>query len=152
MHPGQSAKLVLAGETIGLIGRLHPGFEHAEGLPETYVFELNLEALMNADRSEMAAKPAPKFPEMTRDIAILVDQAVENAAIVNVIEQVGGKFLRDVTLFDVYAGANIEGHKKSLAYTLTYRRDDQTLTEDEVNAAFEKVTTALNEQLGATIR
>ena len=152
LHPGQSAKLVLAGETIGLIGRLHPGFEHAEGLPETYVFELNLEALMNADRSEMAAKPAPKFPEMTRDIAILVDQAVENAAIVKVIEQVGGKFLRDVTLFDVYAGANIEGHKKSLAYTLTYRRDDQTLTEDEVNAAFEKVTTALHDELGATIR
>lgn len=152
LHPGQSAKLLLGEEVIGLIGRLHPQYEHSEGLPATYVFELNLDALLNADRSQMAAKPAPKFPEVTRDIAILVDQNVEHAAVAKVIEANGGKFLRDVTLFDVYAGKNIEGHKKSLAYTLTYRRDDQTLTEDEVNAAFAKVTEALTSQLGATIR
>ncbi|WP_461213226.1 phenylalanine--tRNA ligase subunit beta [Lacticaseibacillus sp. GG6-2] len=152
MHPGQSAKLVLAGETIGLIGRLHPGYEHAEGLPQTYVFELNLDALMQADRTEMAAKPAPKFPSMTRDIAVLVGKAVENAAVEKVITDNGGKFLRDVTLFDVYAGKNVDANQKSLAYTLTYRRDDQTLTDDEVSAAFAKVVDALQTTLGATIR
>jgi phenylalanyl-tRNA synthetase beta chain len=152
LHPGQSAKLVLGEQTIGLIGRLHPAYEHAAGLPQTYVFELDLEALMQAPRTEMAAKPAPKFPSVTRDVAILVAQTVENAAVEAVITANGGKFLRDVTLFDVYAGKNIANHQKSLAYTLTYRRDDQTLTEEEVNTAFAKVTTALEEQLGATIR
>lgn len=152
LHPGQSAKIMLGAQTVGLIGRLHPAYEHAAGLAQTYVFELDLEALMQAPRTQMAAKPAPKFPSMTRDIAILVAQSVENAAIESVITANGGKYLRDVTLFDVYSGKNIANHQKSLAYTLTYRRDDQTLTEDEVNTAFAKVTTALEEQLGAAIR
>lgn len=152
MHPGQSANIVLQGQVIGLVGRLHPAFEQANSLPATFVFELNLAALMAAERSEMLAVPAPKYPSVTRDIAIQVDKAISNAAIETVITDQGGKYLRDITLFDVYEGHNIAPGQKSLAYTLTYRRDDQTLTEDEVNTAFAKVVAALKEAVAAQIR
>ncbi|WP_125703003.1 phenylalanine--tRNA ligase subunit beta [Lacticaseibacillus daqingensis] len=152
LHPGQSAKLLLGDEVIGLVGRLHPAFEHANNLPQTFVFELNLDALMAAPRSEMQAALAPKFPSVTRDIAVQVATTVTNAQIQAVIATVGGKYLQSSHLFDVYAGDKIAADQKSLAYTLTYRRDDQTLTEDEVNSAFAKVVAALERDLNAQIR
>ncbi|WP_461224467.1 phenylalanine--tRNA ligase subunit beta [Lacticaseibacillus suihuaensis] len=152
LHPGQSAAIVLGDQQIGLIGRLHPQFEAENSLPETYVFELNLDALMAADRSQMQAVPAPKFPEMTRDIAVQVATSVTNAQVQAKIQEAGGKYLRDIHLFDQYLGVNVGPGQKSLAYTLTYRRDDATLTEDTVNAAYAAVTTILQEQLGAQIR
>ena len=152
LHPGQSAQIMLGDEVVGLIGRLHPRFEQDQSIPETYIFELNLEALMLADRSEMTATPAPKFPSVTRDIAVQVATTVANAEIEAIIAANGGKFLRDTRLFDVYSGVKVAPGQKSLAYTLTYRRDDQTLTEDEVNNAFAKIVAALETQVGAQIR
>jgi len=152
MHPGQTAAIFLGTDKIGLIGRLHPAFEKAQGLPATFIFELDLELLMAADKTEIIAQPAPKFPAVTRDMALLVDKQVTNAQIEAVIAAHGGAFLKDVTLFDVYAGKGIADDQKSLAYTLTYRRDDQTLTEDEVNTAFDQVLAHLIEELNVTIR
>ncbi|WP_179395218.1 phenylalanine--tRNA ligase subunit beta [Lacticaseibacillus absianus] len=152
MHPGQSATLMLGTQVIGLIGRLHPAYEAANSLPQTFVFELDLDALMAAPRSEMQAAPAPKFPSVTRDIAVQVPAHVTNAQIQAVIAAVGGKYLQESHLFDVYVGDKVAADQKSLAYTLTYRRDDQTLTEDEVNAAFAKVVAALTQELAAQIR
>lgn len=152
LHPGQSAQIMLGDEVVGLIGRVHPRYEQDQSIPETYIFELNLEALMLADRSEMTATPAPKFPSVTRDIAVQVATSVANAEIEAIIAANGGKFLRDTRLFDVYSGVKVAPGQKSLAYTLTYRRDDQTLTEDEVNNAFAKIVAALETQVGAQIR
>ncbi|KRK73208.1 phenylalanine--tRNA ligase subunit beta [Lacticaseibacillus nasuensis] len=152
LHPGQSAKLMLGGETIGLIGRLHPAFEQAEGLPATYVFELNLSALMKTDRAEVLAQPAPKFPAVTRDIAIQVAKTVDNATIEATIRAAGGKYLQSITLFDVYEGAHIAPGQKSLAYTLTYLNEAATLTDEQVTTAFDKVVAALQEHVGASIR
>ncbi|MFD1393646.1 phenylalanine--tRNA ligase subunit beta [Lacticaseibacillus jixianensis] len=152
MHPGQSAKIMLDGEVIGLIGRLHPQFERDHSINETYVFELNLDALLAAARTEMTAVPAPKFPSVTRDIAVQVPQTVTNAEIQAVIAKNGGKFLQDAHLFDVYSGKKLAPGLKSLAYTLTYRRGDATLTEEEVTKAFSKVEEALKAELGAVIR
>ncbi|KRN24817.1 phenylalanine--tRNA ligase subunit beta [Lacticaseibacillus camelliae] len=152
LHPGQSAKLVLDGEVIGLIGRLHPQFERTQKINETFVFELNLDALLSATRTTMTAVPAPKFPAVTRDIAIQVTRNITNAEIQAVITNNGGKFLRDAHLFDVYSGKKLAPGLKSLAYTLTYQRKDATLTDDEVNKAFDKVEAALKSELGAVIR
>ncbi|MFD1429887.1 phenylalanine--tRNA ligase subunit beta [Lacticaseibacillus mingshuiensis] len=152
LHPGQSASILLGDKRIGLIGRIHPGYAKAHSLPDTFVFELDLDALLAADRSDMTAAPAPKYPSVTRDIAIQVGIEVEHAAIEAVIWQNAGKYLQDSHLFDVYHGKNLPFGQKSMAYTLTYRRDDQTLTEDEVNAAFAKVQAALETELHAVIR
>ncbi|WP_225047617.1 phenylalanine--tRNA ligase subunit beta [Lacticaseibacillus kribbianus] len=152
LHPGQSAAILLGDEQIGLIGRLHPQFEADNSLPQTFVYELNLDALMAADRSQMQAVPAPKYPEMTRDIAVQVATSVTNAEIEAKIQEAGGKYLQDIRLFDQYIGDKVGDGQKSLAYTLTYRRDDATLTEDTVSAAFAKVQAVLESQLGAQIR
>ncbi len=152
MHPGQSASIYLDDQRIGLVGRLHPGYEAENDLPETYVFELNMEPLFQAERADKTAVPAPKFPSMTRDVAILVKDDVTNEAILDVINAVGGKYLQDVRLFDLYSGNKLPAHTKSLAYTLTYRNPEATLTDDTVEAAFAKVTDALTTTLNAEIR
>lgn len=152
MHPGQSASIYVAGQRVGLLGRLHPAYEAANDLPETYVFELNLEPLFVAERGDKTAVPAPKFPGMSRDIAILISDQVTNDEIVNVIKAVGGKYLQSVTLFDVYTGNKLPAHTKSLAYSLSYLNKEATLTEDTVEAAFGDVKEALQTKLNAQIR
>ena len=152
MHPGQSASIYLDGERIGLLGRLHPAFEAREKLPETYIFELNLEPLLTAAKNDVVAVPAAKFPSVTRDIALLVDQDVTSEQIIDVIRANGGKYLEDVHVFDLYAGPHLPNNAKSLAYTLTYLNRESTLTEDVVEKAFAKVKAALKEELHAVIR
>lgn len=152
LHPGQAANIFVGDQLVGILGRLHPAFEHAEHLPATFVFELDLDALFAAPRQEKIAQPVPKFPAVTRDIALQVDEQVTNDQVMAIFHEHGGAFLQDVTLFDVYAGDHIAAGQKSLAYTLTYRRDDQTLTEDEVTQAFDKVKAALQTGIGAAIR
>ncbi|WP_127848706.1 phenylalanine--tRNA ligase subunit beta [Lacticaseibacillus hulanensis] len=152
MHPGQSASIYLDGQRIGLVGRLHPAYEAQNDLPETFIFELNLEPLFVAARGDKTAIPAPKFPSMTRDIAILISDKVSNAEILDVINSVGGKYLQNVQLFDVYTGNKLPAHTKSLAYTLTYLNPEATLTEETVENAFGEVKSALQAQLDAQIR
>lgn len=152
LHPGQSASIYLDGVRIGLIGRLHPAYEHSENLPQTFVFELNMEPLFAAERREKVAVPAPKFPSMTRDVALLVNTDVTNQQILDVIWAQAGKYLVDVTVFDLYAGSKLPAGTKSLAYTLTYLNRNETLTEDVVEKAFANVTAALTQELGAVIR
>lgn len=152
LHPGQAADILVGTKRVGFLGRLHPAFEHEQHLPATFVFELDLDALFAAPRQEKIAQPAPKFPAVTRDIALQVADTVTNAEVMQIFQQHGGAYLKDVTLFDVYAGSHMAPGQKSLAYTLTYRRDDQTLTEEEVTQAFDRVKAALESDLGATIR
>ncbi|BAN74691.1 MULTISPECIES: phenylalanine--tRNA ligase subunit beta [Lacticaseibacillus] len=152
LHPGQAADVFVGDTRIGFLGRLHPAFEHDNHLPETFVFQLDLDALFVAPKQEKIAQPAPKFPAVTRDIALQVAETVTNAQVMDVFRQHGGAYLKQVKLFDVYAGEHIAEGQKSLAYTLTYRRDDQTLTEDEVTQAFDRVKSALASDLAAEIR
>lgn len=152
MHPGQSASIYLDDQLIGMIGRLHPAFEHEQGLPQTFIFELNLEPLFTAQRGDKTAVPAPKFPSVTRDIALLVGEDVTSQQIEDIIWANGGKYLVDVTVFDLYQGPKLPAHSKSLAYTLTYLNREDTLTEDVVEKAFGKVKAGLEEKLHAVIR
>lgn len=152
LHPGQSASIYLNGERIGLLGRLHPEYEHKAGLPVTFVFELNLEPLFVASRNEKIAVPAPKFPSVTRDVALLVDDKITDRQVLDVIGKNGGKYLHGVRLFDVYTGARLPAGTKSLAYTLTYLNPEATLTDETVSASFAQVTAALEAELNARIR
>lgn len=152
MHPGRTADITVDDQLVGFIGQVHPQIAKEYKIPETYVFELNLESLLAAPKIENEYTPISKYPSITRDIALLVDDDVENATIVEAIKQKGGAYLKDIHLFDVYAGSHLPAGKKSLAYTLTYQDDKGTLTEDQVNAAFDKVTAYLRDKVDAEIR
>lgn len=152
MHPGRTAAIYVGEQLVGFVGQIHPAVAKANHLKETYVFQLDLAQILALPNQTVIAKPAPKFPEVTRDIAIQVSDQVSNAAIVEAIKAKGGAHLVSVELFDVYAGSHIEAGEKSMAYTLTYLNEAATLTEEEVNAAFEKVVAELVATFDAKIR
>lgn len=152
MHPGRTANIFLDGEKIGFIGQVHPLIAKDYDIPETYVVELNLEAILANNADKLVYEPVSKFPAVSRDIALLVKEEVANQEIVQVIKQAAGKFLTKIELFDVYQGKNIDSGHKSLAYSLTFVNQEATLTDEEINRAMEKVTQALRETLDAVIR
>lgn len=152
MHPGRTADVYLDDQLIGFVGQVHPVTAQAYKSPETYVLELDLSVLETVQRLDHHYEPISKYPTVTRDVALLVDQTVTNAQIVDGIQAKGGQYLVDVQLFDLYQGSHLPVGKKSLAYTLTYQDRQGTLTEDQVNAAFDKVVTHLQATLDVEIR
>ncbi|MDO4903566.1 MAG: phenylalanine--tRNA ligase subunit beta [Limosilactobacillus sp.] len=152
MHPGRTANIMIDDTLVGYVGQVHPATAKAYKVPDTYVFELNLEQLLAADKIENEYHAISKYPAITRDMALLVDTTVTNEDVLAIVDKRGGAFLKNVHLFDVYSGAHLPKGKKSLAYTLTYQDDNDTLTEDQVNKAFDKVTNAIKEELSAEIR
>ena len=152
MHPGRCANIYLDGKLVGYLGQVHPVVARQYKINETYVFELNLESLLAADKRGKHYDQISKYPAITRDVAILVDKDVSNASVIAAIKEKGGAYLKDVRLFDVYEGEHMPEGKKSLAYTLTYQANDKTLEEDVVNKAFDKVTNHLLDEFNAEIR
>ncbi|MER2008929.1 MAG: phenylalanine--tRNA ligase subunit beta [Psychrobacillus sp.] len=152
MHPGRTATIQLAGEEIGIIGQLHPAEQKARDLKDTYVFELNLMKVLNKDAGTLYYQPVSKFPSITRDIALVVDQEKATGELQAIIQQSGGKLLKGVHLFDLYEGEKMEPGKKSVAFSLTYFDPERTLTDEEVVNAHNKVLKALAEQAGAELR
>lgn len=152
MHPGRTAAIYLDDVRIGFVGQVHPTIAKEYDVPETYACELNLAALLAADRKALVYHAVSKFPAVTRDIALLVEKTATNAELVATIKASAGKYLSGTKLFDVYEGENIETDKKSLAYSLTFVNDEATLVDEDINKAMEKVTSALAEKHGALIR
>ncbi|KAF1302913.1 phenylalanine--tRNA ligase subunit beta [Candidatus Enterococcus willemsii] len=152
MHPGRTAAIYLGEEKVGFVGQIHPTVAKAYDIPETYVAELNLEALLASDAGKLVYAPVSKFPAVSRDIALLVKEDISNQTITQEITKAAGKLLTDVELFDVYQGKNIEAGHKSLAYSLTFVNPEATLTDEEINRAMNKVTKALTDNLEAVIR
>ncbi|ANZ63866.1 phenylalanine--tRNA ligase subunit beta [Secundilactobacillus paracollinoides] len=152
MHPGRTADIAIHGHYVGFIGQVHSTTASAYKIKESYVFELNLDALIDMPKKANQYEPISKYPAVTRDIALLVDRAVTNDEILAKIRKHGGAYLKSVKLFDVYAGKNLPVGKQSMAYTLTYQNPNDTLTDDEVNQAFAKVEKILTEDLHAEIR
>lgn len=152
MHPGRTANIFLGDTLIGFIGEVHPAQTAAINASDTFVFQLDLDILLNAAKTPLLATPAPKYPAVTRDIALQLPETVTNAQVLAVIHEHGGAFLEDVQLFDVYKGDKLPAGTQSLAYTLTFRNPEATLTEDEVNKTFQKVSDELVDALHAEIR
>lgn len=152
MHPGRTAEIYLNEQKIGFVGQVHPSVAKAYDIPETYVAELNLEAMLANDAGKLIYEPVSKFPAVSRDIALLLKEEISNQAIVQEIQKAAGKFLTNIEIFDVYQGKNIEPGYKSLAYSLTFVNQEATLTDEEINRAMNKVTKALTETFEAVIR
>jgi phenylalanyl-tRNA synthetase beta chain len=152
LHPGRTAKILLDDEEVGFVGQVHPQLAKAYAIKDTYVAELNLAALLAYQTDALIYAEISKFPAVNRDIAMLVPETATNQALVKEITAAAGRFLTNVKLFDVYQGANIEAGKKSMAYSLTFVNAEATLTDEEINKAMEKVTTALTEKQAAVIR
>ena len=151
MHPGRFAEVYLGEKRIGFIGEVHPQVADKLGLNTTYVFEINLDEVISESKVKPKYEEVTKYPEITRDIAMLVDVKDEYQNIYNVIESVNSKLITNVELFDLYAGAELLAGKKSLALTITYSDKQKTLTDEEVTAVYEKVLAALT-AYGAIIR
>lgn len=151
-HPGRCAK-VFAGETeLGVIGQIHPHVAENYGVDaELYAAELKLDAILDARGGTPVYAPLPRFPAVTRDIAVVCDASIPVAKLEKCILGAGGKYLKHCELFDVYTGAPIPVGMKSVAFSLELRADDQTLTDDHADETMNAVLAALKE-IGAAIR
>ncbi|WP_350299660.1 phenylalanine--tRNA ligase subunit beta [Peribacillus frigoritolerans] len=152
MHPGRTAEILLNGEVIGFIGQVHPTVQKDLDIKETYIFELSLKALAEAEVAPISYQTIPRYPSTTRDIALVVDQATKAGDIQDIIEEAGGKLLKEVSIFDLYEGERMEEGKKSIAYSLKYFDPERTLTDEDITKAHDKVLEAVKEKAGAELR
>ncbi|MBY0882437.1 phenylalanine--tRNA ligase subunit beta [Staphylococcus aureus] len=151
LHPGRTAEILLENKVIGFIGELHPTLAADNDLKRTYVFELNFDALMAVSVGYINYQPIPRFPGMSRDIALEVDQNIPAADLLSTIYAHGGNILKDTLVFDVYQGEHLEKGKKSIAIRLNYLDTEETLTDERVSKVQAEIEAALIEQ-GAVIR
>lgn len=151
-HPGRRAVLKAGRNVLATIGEIHPDVaERFEIEKRVYVAEVDLDALRPLDKPFYGVKPLPKFPAVTRDIALVVDESVGAGTMMDTIRK-AAKNLEDVKLFDIYRGDKLGANKKSVAYSLVFRASDRTLTDQEIASAMEKILKALSENYQAEIR
>jgi phenylalanyl-tRNA synthetase beta chain len=153
LHPGRAAELVVDGKPVASFGELHPRAAGAVNLTDRPVLaaELDLDAILTAVPERFAYTPVPEAPPALRDVAVVVDDALSNEAVVAEIRAAGGELLAGVRLFDVYRGDSIPAGKKSLAYALTYQAN-RTLKDTEIDKAHQRVEDRLTHVLKASIR
>lgn len=164
-HPGRCARIMARekkadrqadGEELvelGIMGEIHPDVAEKYGLGvRCYAAELHFGVVTEMADLTKVFTPLPKYPSTARDIALVVDEAMTVGEIEKVIREAGGRLLRDIRLFDVYRGQQVGEGKKSVAFNLTYRADDKTLTDDDVNEVHGDILAALKDKLDITLR
>ncbi len=152
-HPGRCAVVRAGGERIGVFGQIHPLVAANYGVDaELYCAELSLEKLLGSCGPDPVYRPLPKFPAVTRDIAVVCDKAIPVAKLIDCITKAGGKYLKGCALFDIYTGSHIASGMKSVAFSLTLRADDQTLTDEHAEETMKAVLEALERDFGAVMR
>ncbi len=147
-HPGQSASIVLQGQNIGVIGKLHP----KESKDDIFVFEINLDKLQTIKSSKMSFKDISKFPSISKDMAFIVKKDVTAGALMDVIKKSGGKLLTNIEIFDVYVGENVSSDEKSIAFSLTFSDSTKTLSDEEVMNVFNKIIDNVTDKCNAVLR
>ena len=133
---------------MGLIGRVHPSLEK----DAVYVMEIDLDKLLEKKVGKMKYKEISKFPSVKKDLAVVVDKDITSNEIATLIKKAAGSILTKIDVFDVYTGKGIEEGKKSIAYSLTFEKNDRTLTDEEVNTSLEKIIDMLEKKIGASLR
>ena len=152
-HPGRCAKITIDGIDVGVTGQVHPLVAKNYGIDvDVYCAEINFTAVLGLLLPDATYTPLPKYPSVTRDLALICDEAVTVADCENVINASAGKLLRGVKLFDIYRGTGVPEGKKSMAFSLELRADDRTLTDTDSEQVVTKVLKALAEKLDATLR
>jgi len=152
-HPGRCATLVWGNHILGTMGEVHPKvLENYDIEVKTFLADIDFNILLQLTRMDRIYAPLPKFPASTRDIALLVAKTVESGKIVATIEANGGDILESIKLFDVYEGKQIKEGHKSMAYALSFRSLEKTLTDEEVNVVYDKIQKALETEVDAELR
>ena len=152
-HPGRNAEVLLDDRRIGTFGEAHPTVLENYDLPyKAYLFEFDLEGLVDTAVFAKRFEPISIYPKVARDLAIVVDKEILSDMPTELIYATGGDIVESVRLFDVYEGEQVPEGKKSLAYTITYHSPTETLTDKAVNALHNKVVERLNQELGAELR
>jgi phenylalanyl-tRNA synthetase beta chain len=164
-HPGRCARIGVKPEKgmlvfgdeideIGIMGEIHPDVAENYGMDgvRIYCCEIMFDTVVRYANTNTVYTPLPKYPSTSRDIALLVEEEMEVGSIETVIKENGSDILESVKLFDVYRGKQVEEGKKSVAFALTYRAKDKTLTDEDVAGVHNKVLEALKEQLNAVLR
>jgi phenylalanyl-tRNA synthetase beta chain len=151
LHPGQCARIEREGRTVGYMGAIHPQLAAELGIEQPlFLFELQLASL--AEGKLPVFSELSRFPEVRRDLALLVDRDTPAEELLSCIRESAGDYLTDLKLFDVYQGKGIDPLRKSLAVGLTWQHPSRTLNDDEVSAATQTILTSLGERFNATLR
>lgn len=151
LHPGRSAKIFYKDIEIGIIGEIHPTYERELGIEKTYIFEIDLDLILENVKNKFIYKEVSKYPTVTRDIAMLISKDDTYQNIKDIIKNINSNLIKEVSLFDVYEGKGLPDNKKSIAVTVSYNNSEKTLTEEEILKIHDKVLNSLIEY-GVTIR
>jgi phenylalanyl-tRNA synthetase beta chain len=153
LHPYRQAFVKINSKAAGYLGQLHPAVTKTRKFdPALYIAEIDLDVFIENTSDFLPFVPVSKFPSIQRDLAFVVDKDVYAGEMLKTIEKVGGKYLRQASVFDVYTGVGVLPGKKSIAFNLLFRKDDGTLDGEEVNQAVDAVLTAMAESFGAKLR
>ncbi len=153
LHPGKTAVFKKGRDILVMVGEVHPAVAEALGIKKKiYVFEADVETLQKFAAKKFSLESLPKYPSISRDLAILVEHDTAAGDVEKIIVKSGGKFFKGVTLFDVYTGERIPADKKSLAFALEFRSNERTLTDEEADEAFKNILAAVEKDFGATLR
>ncbi len=147
-HPGQSASIIVQGNNVGVIGKIHP----KELKEDVFVFEINLDKLQNIKASKMSFKEISKYPSISKDMAFVVKKDVTAGTLEAIIKKAGGKLLTNIEIFDVYVGENVGVDEKSIAYSLTFADVTKTLSDEEVMNVFNKIIDDVTNKCNAVLR
>ena len=152
-HPGKCASVLLNGTPLGVFGELHPLVqENYDFVSPVLAAEFDLEAVLAAIPTGYPVRPVSEFPPVLEDIAVVVDEALPADRVEALIKQTGGKMLESVRLFDVFRSEQVGAGKKSLAYALTYRSHEGTLTDKDAAGIRNRIVRRLENELGAKLR
>lgn len=148
LHPGQSAVISVNNDIVGIIGKIHPKVEK----DDVFVLEIDLDRLLSKRVGKMKYKEISKFPNIKKDLSIVVDKKMSAQEIGMKIKKLAGSLLESSEVFDVYTGTGIEDDKKSISFALTFGKGDRTLTDDEINEVMNKIITGLEKDIKAELR
>jgi phenylalanyl-tRNA synthetase beta chain len=152
LHPGRAASFQYNQKTLGTLGQLHPDLAEEIDLPTFLLFELDFEELLQYAPRQINARCLPRFPSVERDFAIILDRDFPSQQIISWIKGRGERLIQNVAVFDQYLGSPIPEGKKSLAYKISYRADDRTLTDNEVNTIHQTLVDQIAELFGGQLR
>ncbi|HWQ29371.1 MAG TPA: phenylalanine--tRNA ligase subunit beta [Negativicutes bacterium] len=153
MHPGRTAELLINNRRIGCLGEVHPDVLDKFDIPvRVYAAELNFEEIIKQSDMNIKYRILPKYPSVARDIAIVVSDEITAGQVEEIIRNKGGKLIEEVKLFDIYRGSQIQEGYKSMAYSIVYRSDEKTLSEEDITKVHNKIVNSLVNQVGAALR
>ena len=153
LHPGKTAVFKKGREVLATVGEVHPKVAENFGISKKiFVFEADIATLMKYTAKKFTFENLPKYPAISRDLAILVDKNISAGEVEKVITKSAGKFFKDVTLFDVYTGERISADKKSLAFTIKFQSNERTLKDEEADEAFKNILSQVEKTFGAELR